>query len=218
MNSSKKKLSLHRFQKTTETGDLVRWLASDRWPFHSSPTPSCEDVEERIRGGEFSGSETETFWLVDGPTEERVGLLSIQEISDLTPVFDLRLRTPWRGLGLGGQALELLSSYVFERLAKSRVEGHTRVDNVAMRRTFLKQGWVKEAHYRQCWPGEDGRLFDAVTYSLLRSDQEAGTLTPVPWNDEPESRRPKSPISILSFPVAESLPRLDAESQEEPWC
>ncbi len=35
----------------------------------------------------------------------------------------------------------------------NRSEGQTREDNTAMRKTFLRCGWLKEAHYREDWPG-----------------------------------------------------------------
>jgi hypothetical protein len=66
-----------------------------------------------------------------------------------------------------------------------RIEGTTRQDNQAMRRTFRKCGYVKEAHYRQAWPAPDGTIRDAVGYAILRADWQAGSITPPDWDDEP---------------------------------
>jgi hypothetical protein len=33
----------------------------------------------------------------------------------------------------------------------------------------------------------DGTTHDAVGYAILRSDWQAGTVTPPDWNDEPEA-------------------------------
>ena len=66
-----------------------------------------------------------------------------------------------------------------------RIEGTTRQDNWAMRRAFRTCGYVKEAHYRQAWPGRDGRIYDAVGYAILRSDWQAGAITMPDWDDEP---------------------------------
>jgi hypothetical protein len=68
-----------------------------------------------------------------------------------------------------------------------RLEGTTRQDNVAMRRTFRAVGFVKEAHYGCGWPARDGRLLDAVGYALLRTDWREGTTTLVDWDDEPDA-------------------------------
>jgi hypothetical protein len=78
---------------------------------------------------------------------------------------------------------------VFDTHAVERLEGTTRQDNVAMRRTFRAVGFVKEAHYRRGWPAprRDGRLLDAVGYALLRTDWRDGTTTPVEWHDAPDA-------------------------------
>jgi RimJ/RimL family protein N-acetyltransferase len=54
-----------------------------------------------------------------------------------------------------------------------------------MRRTFIRCGYVKEAHWRRSWAGRDGTLYDAIGYGILRSDWETGTVTRPDWDDEP---------------------------------
>jgi hypothetical protein len=54
-----------------------------------------------------------------------------------------------------------------------------------VRRTFIRCGYVKEAHYRRSWAGRDGTLHDAIGYAILRSDWETGTVTRPDWDDEP---------------------------------
>lgn len=69
-----------------------------------------------------------------------------------TPLFDLRIATDHRKQGIGMAALRFLTAYVFDNYPnKHRIEGTTRVDNVAMRLAFASVGYVKEAHYRQAW-------------------------------------------------------------------
>jgi ribosomal-protein-alanine N-acetyltransferase len=68
---------------------------------------------------------------------------------------------------------------------QGRRKGQTRVDNVAMRKTLPRCGWVEEPHYRAAWPAHDGRLMDSVGYGLLRSDRLSGQPTPVDWFDDP---------------------------------
>ena len=57
------------------------------------------------------------------------------------------------------------------------------VDHLAMRRTFLRCGWLKEAHYREGWPVEGGTPVASVAYAILRRDWESGTTTPFVWED-----------------------------------
>ena len=112
-------------------------------------------------------------------------MLALHELGDVTPTFDLRIATRWRGHGCGRRVLPWLAQHVFTVRGKARIEGHTRADNVAMRRVFRACGWTKEAHYRRAWPDEEGVFHDATAYALLRSDWETGGTTPVPWEQEP---------------------------------
>ena len=117
-------------------------------------------------------------------TETKVGLIRLLDLGDDTPLFDLRIRAASRGKGLGTSALRWLTGYLFNEFPSiRRIEGTTRQDNLAMRRTFRKCGYVKEAHYRQAWPSRDGTVYDAVGYAILRSDWQAGTVTPPDWAD-----------------------------------
>lgn len=56
-----------------------------------------------------------------------------------------------------------------------------------MRSVLRRNGYVKEAHYRQAWPAPDGSPHssphDGVGYAILRSDWRGGTTTPVRWAD-----------------------------------
>ena len=67
---------------------------------------------------------------------------------------------------------------------KIRLEGHTRQDNLAMRKTFERAGFVKEAHLRNAWfSPKENSYYDAVTYGITREDFTEGTTTPVIWED-----------------------------------
>jgi RimJ/RimL family protein N-acetyltransferase len=99
-------------------------------------------------------------------------------------LFDLRLATEHRGKGRGAQVLKALTAHVFTTMPSvNRFEGQTREDNIAMRKTFLRAGFVKEAHYREGWPLEDGTSLASVAYGILRRDWQTGRTTPVVWND-----------------------------------
>jgi RimJ/RimL family protein N-acetyltransferase len=101
-------------------------------------------------------------------------------------MVDLRVRAADRGRGVGGRAPAWLTGHVFTAFpGATRIEATTRQDNSAMRRVFRRCGWVKEAHYRDAWPGSGGAVHDAVGYAILRRDWESGTVTVPEWDDEP---------------------------------
>lgn len=66
-----------------------------------------------------------------------------------------------------------------------RFEGHTRDDNIAMRSTFIRAGWSKEAHYRRAWPVSGQRPRDSIAYAILREEWNSGTSVDVRWHDFP---------------------------------
>jgi RimJ/RimL family protein N-acetyltransferase len=166
-----------------DTASLVAFLTGDRWPFHGSPVVTADKARRWIADGRYHGDDNRAFWItVDG---QDAGLIRLMDLGDRTPMFDLRLRAQRRGKGIGGQALRWLTAYLFTELpAITRVEGHTRQDNRAMRRAFQRAGYVKEAHYRDAWPEDGGEVYDAVGYAILRRDWLTGTTTTPEWHDE----------------------------------
>ncbi|SEH01221.1 Protein N-acetyltransferase, RimJ/RimL family [Nonomuraea solani] len=165
-----------------DTEALAAFLTGEEWPYHVG-TQDPEAIRRRAAEGGYDDEETRTFWiLADG---RRAGLVRLQDLADDTPLFDLRIGLPWRGLGLGTAAVVWLTAYLFTELPQIlRIEGTTRQDNHAMRKVFRKSGYAKEAHYRQAWPAQDGTLYDSIGYAILRDDWLAGTVTPPDWDDE----------------------------------
>jgi RimJ/RimL family protein N-acetyltransferase len=163
---------------------LAEFLSSQDWPYHAGGTPDAARVREQAAAGYYDNDETRTFWVVTGDGT-RAGLIRLLDLADDTPMFDLRIGAAYRRAGLGAAALRWLTGYLFTGFPViRRIEGSTRQDNHAMRRTFRSCGYVKEAHYRQAWPSPSGRVYDAVGYAILRTDWQAGTITPPDWNDE----------------------------------
>lgn len=112
--------------------------------------------------------------------------MRLEDLEDPTPLFDLRLAEEHRGKGFGKGILLALTDWVFENNPQfARFEGQTREDNLPMRKTFVRAGWVKEAYYREGWPVAGGGAVASVAYAILRRDGETGVTTPVPWDDEP---------------------------------
>ncbi len=170
-----------------ESERLAELLSSEEWPFHSDSKVSRDRIFELINKGYYSGPNHATFWILDSAQDQRIGfirLFDLEDIGDGSPLFDLRILSSYRGKGIGKKAVLWLTNFLFEKWPElNRIEGTTRVDNLAMRAIFKKCGYVKEGHYRQAWPTQDGRKLDAVQYTILREDWLSGSPTLVPWND-----------------------------------
>lgn len=167
---------------------VIAWVSGQRWPFHSRPEPGPDVVAEAWDEGAYLGPEVAGFWLLQGG--QRLGLMRVQDLHDEggNPCLDLRLLASARGQGLGTWALRQLTAWLFtHHPEETRLEGQTRVDNLAMRKAFRRCGYLKEAHFRQAWPSGlgDGVAFDSIGYAILRADWASGRSTPVAWEDEP---------------------------------
>lgn len=176
-----------RLERLDPTGadhdDLVGFLTRNTFPFHVQERRTPSAARELIALGSFRDSENDTFWLLADGTI-RVGIVRLEDLKDPTPLFDLRLDEAHRGRGLGVEALNATTEHVFRTMTHvARFEGQTRADNIAMRKVFLRCGWVKEAHYRDAWPVDGGQPVASVAYAMLRRDWETGESTPVEWED-----------------------------------
>ena len=162
---------------------LVTFHTSADFPFHVRAHPTRADLERAVDRGAFRDDEHDSWWL-DDDRLGRVGLVVLEDLQDPAPLLDLRLAPAFRGRGLGLPALRAVTDHVFRTMSEvMRFEGQTREDNTAMRRVFLRAGWVQEAHYRESWPVEGGTPKASVAYGVLRRDWETGEVTPVRWGD-----------------------------------
>ena len=169
-----------------DRADFVRFLTQNTFPFHSSSRPTKEDVLRSIGAGRYDGDDHATFWIEERDIG-RIGVAILEDLTDNAPLFDLRLGMAHRATGFGVLALRALTAQVFTSYpAVTRLEGNTRDDNIAMRKTFLRCGFLKEAHYRKAWPMVGGTSRDTVAYGILRKDWERGTVTMFTWGDDPE--------------------------------
>lgn len=168
---------------TDHREELVSFLTRNEFPFHVRPRWSRQQVEAAIEAGSFRDDDNDSHWI-DHPERGRVGFVRLENLTEDAPLFDLRLDSAHRGAGLAAGILRAATDHVFRTMSEvTRFEGQTREDNIAMRRAFLRCGWVKEAHYRDGWPVEGGRPLASVGYGILRRDWESGRTTPVDWND-----------------------------------
>ncbi|MEO4054674.1 GNAT family protein [Solibacillus sp. CAU 1738] len=167
---------------TDELGDLIHFMTSNEWPYHSGVSTK-EQVTNAFDKGWY-GNGRETFWIE--LEQQKVGLLIIHDIEDSIPLFDLRLCESVRGKGIGTKSLVWLKDYIFNLPDKKiRIEAYTRSDNIGMRKTFAKTGFVKEGYLRQAWENDDGTLSDSLCYAVIRSDWEKGIVTPIKLNELP---------------------------------
>lgn len=169
-----------------EAEALIAFLTGETWPYHGVRTLTEANVREQVAQGRYDASdEKRTFWILDDKGT-KVGLLRVFDLQDPTPMFDIRISAQYRGQGLGLLTVKRLVEYVFTNYADTiRLEGHTRVDNYAMRKTFHNAGFVKEAVHRLSWPSEDGELHDSIGYAMLREDWAENKTTPINWDDFP---------------------------------
>lgn len=167
----------------SDADDLLTFLTANQFPFHVQQTPREEDVRARIGSSYYWNEDRQGYWVRQG--EQRLGMVVLEDLQDAeSPLFDLRLAESCRGQGIGVKVLRALCDLVFESMPKTlRFEGQTREDNIAMRKTFIRSGFLKEAHYRMGWPTTDGRPMASIAYSILRDDWSSGTVTRFEWED-----------------------------------
>lgn len=192
-----------------EQEQLIHFMTTNTWPYHGTSHPGRDMIEKAIEEGGYESDEVKTFW-VENEEGEKVGIVKIYDLQDEIPLFDLRIADVSRGYGYGPKALRLVAEYVFGlKEKKIRLEGHTRQDNLAMRKTFERAGFVKEAHLRNAWfSPKENKYYDAVTYGITREDFIMGTTTPVIWEDGDKPRAFVPPQRIPDFPDSFESERL----------
>lgn len=198
-----------------EQEQLIHFLTTNTWPFHGNAHPERELIEKTIEDGGYESDEVKTFW-VQNDEDVIVGIVKIHDLQDEIPLFDLRIADRYRGFGYGPKALRLITEFVFGMPEeKIRLEGHTRQDNLAMRKTFERAGFVKEAHLRKAWfSPKENSYYDAVTYGMTREDFLAGTTTPVMWEDagfgeKTKKRIPNVPAEFVSERLFIRMPEVE---------
>lgn len=189
-----------RLQEWTmkEQEQLIHFLTTNTWPYHGNSEPERHLIEKTIEEGGYQSDEVKTFW-VENEDRQTVGIVKLYDLQDEIPMFDLRIADAFRGKGYGPEALKLVVDYVFDLPEKKiRLEGHTRQDNIAMRKTFERAGFVKEAHLRKAWfSPKENSYYDAITYGITRGDYQNEKTTPVLWEDG--EKKDTNPI-IPKFP------------------
>lgn len=166
----------------SEAQDIVKFLTINRFPFHVRSEWTAEEADKAVTDGRFWNESSQGYWIHYG--QERLGMVSLEDLDDDVPMFDLRLSEEHRGRGYGVEVLKALTDKVFTEMPEAiRFEGQTREDNIAMRRAFVKAGFLKEAHYRMGWPTSEGQYVASIAYAMIRPDWESGKTTEFVWDD-----------------------------------
>jgi RimJ/RimL family protein N-acetyltransferase len=157
----------------TDAALLGQFLAGSEWPYHHERHVDANWVRGRLEAGHFFGTDSQSCWIRgDGP--EPLGLGRVYDLSDMTPLLDLRVAAAVRGRGVGTLALRGLTLWLFSEYPEAgRLGGYTRHDNLAMRRVFEKCGFQQEALHRRAWRVDGAEPVDAVGYAILREEAEA---------------------------------------------
>lgn len=174
--------TFRRYDREADFLALVELLTTETWTYRAKPRLTEMDVVEAW--GDYGGDGDITELIVVG--DDLAGFVRAFDLGDekSDPQLDFRLRERFRGRGLGTAAVHHITELVFGTHPEAiRIEGQTRHDNTAMRRAFLRGGYVQEAVYRRAWPDGNGNRLDGIGYAILRSDWESGTVTPVDWSE-----------------------------------
>lgn len=166
-----------------ELDELVSFMTNQYWKFHSNPNLSQRQIINAYNDGWYQ-EDRETYWIEN--KNKKIGLIIIHDISDTIPLFDIRLDNNVRGKGCGTKVVRWITDYIFGLPDnKIRIEAYTRSDNIAMRKTLNKCGFVKEGYLRCAWENDDGSVSDSICYAIIRDDWESKALTPIKLNDLP---------------------------------
>jgi RimJ/RimL family protein N-acetyltransferase len=76
-----------------------------------------------------------------------------------------------QGKGYGREAVELLTTWLFEQGRAERVQAGTAVDNDPMRKVLERLGFRFEGIMRAFGPMPDGTRIDGAMYALIKSDR-----------------------------------------------
>lgn len=175
------KIRFEEFKDEIDT--LVKFLTSDTWEFFATPHLKPERIRANYKNQYYTGDNCKTFWVISDQ-DIKVGHIRIYDLEDGDPMFDIRILSKYKGMGIGTITVKWLVDYVFNNFPdKERMEADTRQDNYAMRCVFHKCGFAKEGHIRKGWVGQDGIPHDAIVYGITKEDWQSGKITPVDWND-----------------------------------
>jgi RimJ/RimL family protein N-acetyltransferase len=166
------------YLRPAERSDIplfVRWLADERTSRHLAlRSPISIAMEERWFDDllEHHGRDRWHFVICLLADDRPIGSLDLHEV-DLTSGgagLGIQVGDPEdRGRGYGGDAIDVLVDFGFERLRLERVWLDVFAENAAARRLYERLGFVHEATFRN-GVYRAGRFEDVHRLAILRSE------------------------------------------------
>jgi ribosomal-protein-alanine N-acetyltransferase len=152
------------------------WASSQRWLEESGSDTSAEDAQTRVRE-RIADSGVMTTEGIDLAIEfdgRLVGDIQARTNPKAMPPgvleFGIELFDPKdRGMGLGAEAIALLTAYAFDHLEAHRVQLGTDLENASMRRVAERLGFVFEGTMRGFMPAPGGPR-DYAMYAITEDD------------------------------------------------
>jgi len=72
--------------------ELVEFMTGNEFPFHGNSRTTRESIEAAIGEGAYRDVDNDSFWI-DHIDLGRIGFFRLEDLSENTPVFDLRLQS-----------------------------------------------------------------------------------------------------------------------------
>jgi [ribosomal protein S5]-alanine N-acetyltransferase len=162
-------------QISNEDVNEIFALRSNKETMKYIPRPLCIDLEDALRH----------IKMIQDKIESNEGInwaVTIKGSSNLIGIAG-HYRMKWEhfrseigymflpeyhGKGIATETISLLVKYGFEKMNLHSLEGIIDPENIASAKVLEKNGFVKEAHFKEneCF---DGRFLDSAIYSLLNS-------------------------------------------------
>jgi len=176
---------LLRYARPEDAAALFR-LASDREVtqfFSWGPYTDESEAASYIRSLARKRDEGERLeFLIEHPQDGVIGVTGLSEFSlrDRRAVVGTWHGRQWWGTGANRQSKTLILALAFAGLGLERVTAWCGDDNGRSQKALEKLGFVHEGVLRR-WHVHQGDPKDVISYSMLRSEWEAGELSREPF-------------------------------------
>ena len=165
MNLTTQRLIIRAFD-SADKADVIGYMSDpDVTHFLSEGTLDESGVEH------FILNTNQAFAIEHSASEKVIGHIEFYPwFGDHTYEMGWVLNPQFQGLGIALEAAQATLSYGFLTLGIHRVVATAQPENPASYKLMEKLGMVREGHFRQCIPKENGVWWDEYFYSILRSD------------------------------------------------
>ena len=148
--------------------NVVKYLGRDRIMDTHEVIDNIKILEEALKNGEGI-----RWGITMKPSNKIIGSIGFWKLNkphfraeigyDLHPDF-------WNR-GIMTKAIKAVTEFGFKKMKLHSIEANTDKDNMATHKVLIKNGFVKEAHFKENYY-YNGVFIDSVIYSLLNPFQE----------------------------------------------